>query len=153
MCSSTVAIVAPQKQSFPQSSTLGPVSRAPAQPGGLFFCLCRARRPVRYVFQTDTFAARQMDSVGKIWRPIAARNFFKVKWDSTHNQSSGFVVAPVSKASTREIPLRSTSHGPSTGEPRDGRDCPALTARGARFDPSQHHAALTFRAAWPFGRK
>jgi hypothetical protein len=24
---------------------------------------------------------------------------------------------------------------------------------GARLDPGQHHAALTLRAAWPFGRK
>jgi hypothetical protein len=44
MCSWTVAIVAPQKQSFSQSSVmtaaltpLGPVSRPPVQPGGFFF--------------------------------------------------------------------------------------------------------------------
>jgi hypothetical protein len=48
--------------------------------------------------QADAFGVR---AVRKIWRPTAARSFFQCEEGYCSYPSSGFLVAPVSKASTR----------------------------------------------------
>jgi hypothetical protein len=70
-------------------------SSPPLQPGGFCFWLWRARQAVDSGFRPEVSEAPPVELAAQIWRPTAARAFFQGPGDDTHNQNSGFAVAPV----------------------------------------------------------
>src|SRR3984893_9289621 len=69
----------------------------PTQPGGFFFCLCRARRDLlTLAFKPMGLGRGRGTWRGKSGGPPLFKPSLKVQRDDTHNQNSGFAVAPVS---------------------------------------------------------
>jgi hypothetical protein len=66
-------------------------------PSGFFFCFCGTRRPFDGAFQADVFGRGRCNQRGKFSGPPLLEASLKVKRNHTHNQSSAFVVAPVSR--------------------------------------------------------
>jgi hypothetical protein len=78
----------------------GPCVSPPVQPGGFFFAFA-GRELLTLPLRPTPFGDGRCSRREKSRCPSPLEISFKVKWDPTHNQSSGFVVAPVSKTSTR----------------------------------------------------
>ena len=62
-----------------------------------FFCCCGARQAVDGTFQVDSFRARRCTRRGKFSGPPLLEASLHVNWNTAHNQSSAFVVTPVSR--------------------------------------------------------